>query len=137
MIMGTKSKIGDIYSGIEDYDENVKNKLFENKDKLITMCYLICRPHSPITKEWYSEVNKKLDNYLERLKQSPAKHTRESYNNGLRYALPAPRWEINVKSHAKNRTNYPISWNILLAQTLYPILLKHLDNIDNTTLSKD
>ena len=44
----------------------------ENAEFMVACGWMICRPQSPFTAEWYRRVNKKLDGCLDRLRRSPA-----------------------------------------------------------------
>jgi hypothetical protein len=135
LLMGVIPTSGHLLAGMEEYTPEIRNELEAKREKLVCMGWLICRPYSTITTEWYNTLNKKLDEFLPILKKNPAKHTRESFNRGKKLAYKKPAWELATEN-LKTTSNYPITWNILLAQILYPIQLKHLDNIDNTTLGK-
>jgi hypothetical protein len=135
LLMGVIPTSGHLLAGMEEYSPEIRNELEAKREKLVCMGWLICRPYSTITTEWYNTLNKKLDEFLPILKKNPAKHTRESFNRGKKVAFKKPAWELGQENF-KITSNYPITWNILLAQILYPIQLRHLDNIDNTTLGK-
>jgi hypothetical protein len=95
------------------------------------MCFFICQSNSEITKNWYAELIKILDNFLYKLKNNPSKYTRECFHPYIGHALEKPNWE----GSSDIRTDYPISWNILLAQILYPLQLRYLDYIDNKIMN--
>jgi hypothetical protein len=131
MIMGVKTTYEETYAGIEEWDENTKNNILSNIDTLFCMSYFICRPKSPIVSEWYNELNLRLDRFLPKLKKNPAKYPRECFHPEAGCAFPKPIWE---NPNIRIKTNYPVSWNILLCQILTPLQMKYLNNIDNTTL---
>ena len=135
LLMGVIPTSGHLMAGMEEYTPEIARELEAKREKLVCMGWLICRPYSTITTEWYTTLNKKLDEFLPTLKLNPAKHTRESFNRGKKLAFKKPAWEL-AEENLKITSKYPITWNILLAQILYPIQLKHLDEIDNTTLGK-
>ena len=131
LMMGVKTTYGHTYSGIEEWTENMKNNILQNMDKMICMGIMICRSNSCITREWYDELHRKLDSYLMSLKANPAKFTRECFHPVLGIALEKPEWE----GLTDYKSGYPISWNILLSQILYPIQFKYMENIDTHTLN--
>ena len=63
-IMGVKTTYGHTYAGIEEWDENTKNNILSNIDRLFCMSYFICRPKSPIVSVWYNELNFRLNRFL-------------------------------------------------------------------------
>ena len=128
-LMGVKTIRGHLYAGIETWSESLKNDILQNMDKLACMGYMICRPYSTITTKWYNELHKRLDEYLHIVKENPATYTRECFDPHLGYALSTPSWE-GLSGHSM----YPISWNLLLSQILYPIQLLHIDAVNNTTM---
>ena len=133
MMIGVKTTFGHTYAGIEEWSNQMKNEIISKIDYLLCMCWFICKPKSLITTEWYNELNKKLDEYLYVLIKCPATFTRECYHPSLCYALDRPDWE-GISTNEK--TEYPISWNILLSQILYPLQIKYLNNIDNTMINQ-
>lgn len=60
----------------------------------------LCRSHTPLTLEWLTEVERRLDYYLPQLREFPG----------------GERGEV---------VGYPISWNRLLNQVHHPLTLKH------------
>jgi len=129
MMVGIKTSFGHTYAGIEEWSEDTKNNIILNIGKLCVMGWFICRPKSPIVIEWYNELNRRLDIYLPKLIINPSKFTRECFIPSLGHAYDGPSWELKTK---KIRTDYPLSWNILLSQILYPLQVKYINNIDNT-----
>ena len=130
MILGVKTTFGHMYAGIEEWNEQLKNEILGNGDKLFCMCWFICKPYTQFTTQWIEQVNTKLDSFLERLKAYPAKYTRECNIPRLGYSLPQPDWESSKGEHR----NYPLSWNLILSQIVFPLQMKFLDNIDNTIM---
>jgi|TARA_B110000858_G_C17397829_1_gene291122 hypothetical protein len=49
-------------------------------------CY-ICKPNTPFTNEWYNEMIKLLDERLELLKENPATHPRDSFEDSNKYPI--------------------------------------------------
>ena len=131
LMIGIKPIIGHLLANIEEYTHELRNELIEKINSLCYMGGFIFRPQSPITTEWYNELNNRLDKYLPKLILNPSKYTRECFDSGLGFALPAPTWELPVQEFLSEKSDYPLSWNIILAQILYPIQLKYLDKISN------
>tara|TARA_Y100000591_G_scaffold120_1_gene119 strand:+ start:1250 stop:2068 length:819 start_codon:yes stop_codon:yes gene_type:complete len=104
----------------EEYDKYQREKLKKNHKNLIGVSYFIYKPNTPLTQEWYNNLNKRMDYYYEDLKKHPAKYPRESKNGS-----PIPSWEGPTQ-----KTKYPISWNRILGQINYPLQLKYLNHID-------
>ena len=132
LMIGVKPTIGHLLANIEEYTYELRNNLIEKMDRLCYMGAFIFKPRSQITTEWYNELHSRLDKYLPKLKSNPSKYTRECFDPGLGFALPAPTWELPVQQFLSMKTEYPLSWNIILAQILYPIQLKYLDRIANS-----
>ncbi len=130
-MMGVKTTYPHTFSHTEEWDKKMKNSISMHIDKLFCMGFFICRPKTPMVTEWYNEVNKRLDTYLPALIKNPAKYTRECFDKTYMVAFDKPIWENPNKSI---KTNYPITWNILLAQILYPLEIKYIKHIDNTTM---
>ena len=129
-LMGVKTTHGHTYAGIELWSDVLKTNILNNIESLVCMGYMVCRPYSSITTKWYTELHLQLDNYLELLQLHPAQYTRECYDPHLGYAMTTPKWEGISEYHSM----YPISWNYLLSQILYPIQLEYMDKIDNTIM---
>lgn len=72
----------------------------------------ICKPQTPLTKEWYAEMLELLDNKLERLTLNPATQPRDS----------------SEASGGK----YPIEWNEMLGRIFHKINYKYKDMVLNT-----
>jgi hypothetical protein len=130
MIMGVKTTFGHLYAGIEEWNEITKSQILENKDKLFCMGWFICRPYTEFTRQWFEQLHIKLDTLLETIKVHPAKYTRECWIPRFGYSLPQPNWENDKGQQRK----YPISWNLILSQIVYPLQIKFLDNINNTIM---
>ena len=116
----------------EEYNKEQKDKLASYHDKLIAVQYMIYRPRTKLTSEWYKLLNKRMDYYYEELKKNPAKYTREAYDR------PPSHWcgdetnpELLKLECPKSSTKYPISWNRLLGQINYPLQMKYIDHITN------
>ena len=72
----------------------------------------ICKPQTPLTQRWYSEMIKLLDERLDRLKQYPA-------------TFPQDHAEISGGK-------YPIEWNELNGRIFHRISCEYKDKILNT-----
>jgi hypothetical protein len=103
-----------------EYNKTQRDELKTNHKNLIGVGYFIYKPRTKITQEWYDNLNKRMDYYYNDLKKHPAKYPRESKNGS-----PIPSWEGKT-----NKTNYPILWNRILGQIIYPLQLKYLKNIE-------
>lgn len=64
----------------------------------------ICRPYTPFTFEWYTELNKRMDFYYDELVKNPG--------------------DIFGKNEG-----YPIPWNRILGAIFHPLCLKYHDRI--------
>jgi hypothetical protein len=130
MVMGVKTTFGHLYAGIEEWDKTTKSNILGNSDKLFCMCWFICKPYTQFTTQWMEQVDTKLDSFLEALKVHPAKYIRECNIPHLGYSLPQPFWESSAGEHR----HYPLSWNLILSQIVFPLQIKFLRNIDNTIM---
>ncbi len=79
--------------------------------KLIGNCSYICRPYSAFTTEWYSELNKRLDEYYPKLMENPG----------------------NVMG---DNIGYPIPWTGILGDIFHPLCLKYSNDIIKTDIIK-
>ena len=70
----------------------------------------ICKPHTPLTEEWYSEVVKFLDDKLEELKKNPASHPQDCAEG----------------------SKYPIEWNELGGRIFHRVALNYKDKLLRT-----
>lgn len=71
-------------------------------------CY-ICKPNTPLTRVWYSEMIKLLDGRLEELKKHPATH---------------------IRDHKDLGTGYPIEWNEVGGRIFHRISYDYVDHIN-------
>ena len=127
MMMGIATHYGHTVAGVEDWSIETRDEIIQKIPSLFCMGWFICRAYSPITTEWYTELNSRLDKFLPDLIKNPASRTRECYHPNIRVALEKPIWE----GRTPFISNYPISWNILLSQILYPLQIKYIDAINN------
>lgn len=72
---------------------------------LVGNCAYICRPQTKFTDEWFTEQNKRLDNFYEELKKHPATDPMGKENG------------------------YPIPWQYILGAVFHPLCLKYHDKI--------
>ncbi len=68
----------------------------------------ICRPKTPLTLEWFNDMNRFLDTKLEELKKHPALHARDAKEHG---------------------NGYPIEWNEMLGRIFHKICFSYQDKI--------
>lgn len=74
--------------------------LYHHYGYLLGICSFIFKPYSSFTKDWITEVNKRLDDNLEKLKQNPG----------------------NIWG---NNEGYPLPWTFILGQIYHPLCLKY------------
>jgi hypothetical protein len=79
---------------------------------LIGNCAYICKPHTPLTEEWYSEMIKLLDSKLERLREHPATYPQDNFGT--------------------NGSVYPMGWNEMLGQIFHRVSYGYKDRLLNT-----
>ena len=77
---------------------------------LIGNCAYICKPHTPLTEEWYSTMIAVLDTKLERLKQHPASNPRD----------------------CSEKSDYPIGWSEILGGIFHKVAYKYKDKVLRT-----
>lgn len=87
--------------------EPLKNQF----NDLIGNCSYICRPQTPLTKEWYFEMLKVLDSKLELLQKFPS-------------TFPQDCAEVSCGK-------YPIEWNEILGRIFHRVCYKYKDKIAN------
>ncbi len=80
-------------------------------DKMAGNCAYICRPGTPFTEKWYSEMISVLDKKLPLLRINPA---------------------TNPQDCAPNGSGYPITWSEILGQIFHKICYEYLDYIMQT-----
>jgi hypothetical protein len=91
--------------GVAQLDGKLGYDLKKHYPKLIGVCGFICKPHSFITDEWITEVEKRLSKFQPQLAKNP----------GNLYG---------------NNKDYPVPWANILAEILHPIMLKYNKNIE-------
>jgi hypothetical protein len=78
--------------------------------KLIGNGAYICKPQTPLTKEWYLEMIRLLDSKLELLRKNPAKNPQDSADN-------------------KSVSKYPIEWNEMLGRIFHRVSYKYKEKL--------
>ncbi|MGV0920312.1 capsular polysaccharide synthesis protein [Empedobacter falsenii] len=96
-----------------DSEEKVFKDLTKHTPLLIGVCSFICAPYSPLTKEWYQELHKRMDEAYDIL-DSYSKHKKDHtiYNN-----------------EDYPDKGYPIPYFHLLGQIIHPLMLKYNKHI--------
>jgi hypothetical protein len=79
-------------------------------DKLIGNGAYICKPQTPLTKEWYLEMIRLLDSKLELLRKNPANNPQDAADN-------------------MSRSKYPIEWNEMLGRIFHRVSYKYKDKL--------
>jgi hypothetical protein len=74
----------------------------------------ICKPQTPLTTEWYTEMIALLDSRLDRLKRFPATHPQDSGDGSEDYE------------------GYPIEWNEMLGRIFHKVAYKYKEHLLNT-----
>jgi len=85
--------------------------LYQKWKDLIGNGAYICKPGTPLVKEWYNDMIKLMDKKLEELKKNPSSDPRDQ------------------KEH---NTGYPIEWNELLGRIFHRKIYKNKDKILNS-----
>ena len=86
--------------------------IIDKWEELVGNGAYICKPQTPLTKEWYNEMILLLDEKLEKLKLYPS-------------TFPQDCAEV---SNGK----YPIEWNEMLGRIFHKICYKYKDKLLNT-----
>lgn len=92
-------------------DPEVNREIHKNWQKMIGNGGYICKPNTPLTKEWYGKMIEVMDSNLEKLKLFPAQH---------------PQDQVSENS------KYPLRWAQLLGEIFHPLILKYNDHVDKT-----
>ena len=108
----------------QEYNKYEREELKKNHKNLIGVGYFIYKPNTPLTQEWYNNLNKRMDYYYEDLKKYPATFPRQAYG------ISPSKYINNPKDLKIKHTKYPISWNRILGQINYPLQLKYLKHIE-------
>ena len=100
-------------NGYKEVHNGVAVEILKDKyTDLIGNGAYICKPHTPLTEEWYSSMLLILDNKLEQLIKFPA-------------TFPQDKAEI---SNGK----YPLKWSEILGDIFHPICYKYKDKLLRT-----
>ncbi|MFB9120324.1 capsular polysaccharide synthesis protein [Bergeyella porcorum] len=103
------------YEQKKDSEEKVFKDLEKHTPLLIGSCSFICKPNTPITKEWYDELHKRMDIAYDSLK----KFNEEEENTFIYYDMKYPEKD----------KGYPIPYFHLLGQIIHPLQLKYHKHI--------
>jgi hypothetical protein len=77
--------------------------------ELVGNCAYICKPQTPLTKEWYGNMIKLLDEKLDRLMVYPATHSRDCADI--------------------SEGKYPIGWNEMLGKIFHRVCFRYRDKL--------
>ncbi|MTI44706.1 hypothetical protein JM93_02578 [Roseibium hamelinense] len=80
---------------------------------LIGMCGYICKPASPFTSDWLSQVEDRLDLLLPALRSNPATNPRAASD----------------QPPASGETAYPLPWSAICADVIHPLVYRHRRHI--------
>lgn len=108
------------HSAGETYENRLLLELKAIEKTLPGVGFFIFKRDTNLVKEWFLELNNRLDIHYEKLKENPAKFDRESKSGS-----PVPRWEKGYKQE----TEYPIYWCYILCHIVLPIYLKYFKHI--------
>jgi hypothetical protein len=84
-----------------------------NYKDLIGTPNFICKPRTPFTEEWFSQLNQILYEKLPLLEKWPARHPREGAHDGKDPLYP-----------------YPIEWTEILGDIFHPLIYKYREHAD-------
>lgn len=98
------------FEQLKDSAEKVFKDLEKHTPLILGSCSFICKPGTPITKEWYEELHRRMDTAWESLK----KYDETGENTHLSYQMEYPE-----------DGDYPIPYFHLLGQILHPLMLKY------------
>ena len=113
----------------EEYNSQQRQHLKSYHGKMVGVGFMICRPRTKYTTEWYNLLHKLLDDYSDKLKKHPAIFSREAYDR-----MPSKFWgdekdpELKKLECPKEKTKYPITWN-KFNQIIYPLQVKYINHI--------
>jgi len=114
----------------EEYNQKQKDRLTKYHDKMVGVGFMICKPRTPYTSEWYSLLHQRLDTYSSELEKHPAVFSREAFDRP-----PSKTCDDETDPELKKlpcpteKTKYPISWNRILGQIVYPLQVKYIKHI--------
>ena len=114
----------------EEYNDIQRKHLADYHNRLVGPGFMICRPRSRFTQEWYDSLHTRLDGFYLELKQHPARFTRESHDR------PPSHWYRDEKDPKlkklgcpKKPTKYPVNWNRILGQIFFPLQVKYINHV--------
>ena len=114
----------------EEYNQKQRDLLTKYHNKMVGVSFMICKPRTPFTTEWYNNMHKMLDKYLHKLKKHPAVYSREAKDHPPSKSCKDERDpEIKKLPCPTEPTKYPISWNRILGQIFYPLQIKYINHI--------
>ncbi|MCU7596859.1 glycosyltransferase [Riemerella anatipestifer] len=96
------------YEKIKESEEKVFKDLSKHTPLLIGTCSFICKPNTPITKEWYEELHRRMDLAYDMLSEF----------------IPDENIIYNEEDYP-NEKDYPIPYFHLLGQIIHPLMLKY------------
>ena len=98
----------------------------ENYDKMAGISYMICKPYSRITSEWYNSLINLMDDLLPELEKHPAVFSREANDRDPSHWYGDEKDERKLKlTIPQEKTKYPIAWAQILAEIFHPIQYKY------------
>ena len=100
-------------NGYREIQGGVHSSLVEIVDKwhiLVGNCAYICKPHTPLTQEWYEKMLKLLDTKLQLLERFPARFPQD----------------------CAEKSNYPIEWNEMLGRIFHRVCFSYYDHLLHT-----
>jgi len=100
--------------GVPIIDDPINNIIVRtNWKKLIGNGAFMCKPNTPLTNEWYSNLLKMMDSKLELLKRYPAKNIFETDAN-------------------RKASNYPLRWAEVQGMIFHPLIYKYQTHVLQT-----
>lgn len=115
--------VANTYSSAKELDRSfyiqVKHRLETSKlrksyQRLIGCCAFIFKPETPFTKEWWSELNRRLDLLHDDLQKSPC----------MLHPKQQPK-----KIYDGIVSTYPVPWTYILGDIFHPLCLKYSNNL--------
>lgn len=102
------------YEGAIGYPPGMKH-IQKEYQKLITMCWIICKPNSLFLKDLVKQIDETLDYHLDNLKKYPA-------------ILPGGYYADKPFDLAPNKS-YPLRWLEVAGEHFHPLMLKYSQHI--------
>ena len=114
----------------EEYNSKQRSILKSYHSQMVSVSFFICRPRTTFTYEWYNLLNQRLDYYYNELKRHPAIFSRESKDRlPSKYYNDEKDPQLIKLGCPKEKTKYPITWNRILGQIVYPLQAKYISHI--------